>query len=228
MTIRLPTSERWNSRRYTDTDLAEREVLLHDLEIVSASTSRTLTEDSVEYGLIRDGFVAMSRKVPLDLVLAYLPHDVELAVEYAGLNKCAAGDLRIRVARHAVVRRWRAQVLCPSNIHGPAIRTEHDLGHHSRRRKRPDSTLCYAGNWLAAGRTRWRLAVGDVATLGSCRYFPPAPTGTAREIALPDDLDQAGCCPNIAVPEVFYSQTAAELLLFNGAPAWDGHRLTPA
>ena len=68
----------------TDTDVGTREVLLHDMEIIDLSIEG-LEEDSSEFGLIREAFVSMSRKVPLDLVLAYLPQEMSLdSVE--GLN----------------------------------------------------------------------------------------------------------------------------------------------
>ena len=89
-------------KAYTDTDLAEREVLLHDLEIISLSIEN-LAEDSLEFGLIRDGFVAMSRKVPLDLVLAYSAARCRTAVKYRA-EQCSAGDLRFRVAGHSIIR----------------------------------------------------------------------------------------------------------------------------
>ena len=48
----------------TETDIRAREVLLYDVEVLDLSIDG-LSENSDEYALIRDGFTAMSRKVPL-------------------------------------------------------------------------------------------------------------------------------------------------------------------
>ena len=61
----------------TDTDIAAREVLLHDFKILEMSING-LAEDSPEYRLTREGVTALSRKIPLDLVLEYLPRDLKL------------------------------------------------------------------------------------------------------------------------------------------------------
>ena len=61
----------------TDTDLEAREVLLHTVQIQELAIDG-LDNSSEEYALIRDAFASASRKVPLDLVLAYLPKDLAL------------------------------------------------------------------------------------------------------------------------------------------------------
>ena len=62
----------------TDTDLQAREVLLHDFTINELTISG-LDEDSEEIKLVREAFVSRSRTVPLDLVLEYLPDEMEIA-----------------------------------------------------------------------------------------------------------------------------------------------------
>ena len=61
----------------TDTDIAAREVLLHDFEILELSI-KGLEEDSPEYRIAREGISALSRTIPLDLVLEYLPQDMPI------------------------------------------------------------------------------------------------------------------------------------------------------
>ena len=68
----------------TDTDLAAREVLMHDFQILELSIEG-LDDDADEVELIRNGFMALSRKVPLDLVPEYLPHSIPLD-NVEGLN----------------------------------------------------------------------------------------------------------------------------------------------
>ena len=201
-------------KAYTDTDLAEREVLLHDLEIVSLNIEN-LAEESVEFGLIRDGFVAMSRKVPLDLVLAYLPHDVELQSS-TGLNS-APPEIYVSESpaillfvdgepRYLPIKYTDLQFVL--NTTWDIIRDGEDGPLY----------LCYAGNWLTAGALddNWQWAAS---LPGELQILPADANWDGARNCLPDDLDQLAA-PDIAVPKVFYSQTAAELLLFNGAPTW--------
>lgn len=62
----------------TDTDIAEREVLLHHFEIQEL-TIKGLDEESDEYKLAHDGISALNRTIPLDLILEYLPQDMPIA-----------------------------------------------------------------------------------------------------------------------------------------------------
>jgi len=201
-------------RAKTDTDLGEREVLLHDLEIVDLSIEG-LSEESAEFGLVRDGFVALSRKVPLDLVLAYLPRDVELESS-AGLNSSPptiflseSPAILLFVdsePRYLPIEYTDLQFVL--NTTWDVIR-DGETGPHY---------LCYSGNWLTAD-TLGENWVWARSLPGELRILPAGPNWDGARNCLPDDLENL-VAPDSEVPTVFYSQTAAELLLFDGAPAW--------
>lgn len=198
----------------TDTDIAAREVLLHDVEIVDLSID-DLAEDSEEFGLIRDGFTAMSRKVPLDLVLAYLPKNVPLA----DAGELASEPPPIYVSQSPALLLFvdgEPRILPVEGTELSFIlNTTWDI-----LRSGDDGPLflCYDGHWLEAqdpeGEWSWAEALpADFANL------PATPNWDNARTCVPEDV-QAPDVPAEAAPGVFYSQQPAELLLFDGEPQW--------
>ena len=200
----------------TDTDIAAREVLLHDVEIVDLSIDG-LAEDSEEFGLIRDGFTAMSRKVPLDLVLAYLPKNVPLA----DAGELASEPPPIYVSQTPALLLFVDGDPRILPVEGTdlsfVLNTTWDI-----LRSGDDGLLflCYDGHWLEAqdaeGEWSWAEALpADFANL------PATPNWDNARACVPEDV-QAPDVPAEAAPGVFYSQQPAELLLFDGEPHWTG------
>ncbi|CAN0605949.1 unnamed protein product, partial [Ectocarpus sp. 12 AP-2014] len=62
----------------TDTDLAEREILLDEFSVEELHIDG-IDDDAPELALIRDAVTALSRRVPMDLVIEHLPADMPLA-----------------------------------------------------------------------------------------------------------------------------------------------------
>ena len=71
-------------RASTEVDLEEREILLYDSEILSLSIPN-LPEDAAEYQVLREALTSQPTKVPLELVLEYLPRQVSVP-STEGLN----------------------------------------------------------------------------------------------------------------------------------------------
>ena len=198
----------------TDTDIGAREVLLHDFEIVDLSIEN-LPENSVEFGLVHDAFVAMSRKVPLDLILAYLPHDIELESS-EGLNTTPP---KIFVSETPAILLFvdgdpRYLPIEYTDLHF-VLNTTWDI---VRDGENGPNYLCYAGNWLTSqqldGDWQWATALPS-----EMQILPTDSNWDAARNCLPDDLDNIST-PGADVPAVYFVQQAAELLLFDGAPKW--------
>jgi hypothetical protein len=205
-------SLRFNAR--TDTDIAAREVLLHDVEILDLSIDG-LDEDSDEYVLIRDGFTALSRKIPLDLVLAYLPNDIPLTstsglspdppvifVSYSpAILLLVDGD-----PRFLPVEETGLQFV---------LNTTWDL-----LRDGDDGPLylCYEDTWLAAESldARWEWATE---LPGDFSEIPVSPNWDGVRACLPDKLEKIAR-PDTPEPVVYYASEPAELLLLDGEPEW--------
>jgi hypothetical protein len=198
----------------TDTDIAAREVLLHDIEVLELAIDG-LSEDADEYTFIRDGFAALTRKAPLDLILAYLPHDVPLpsteglnpeppvifVSESPALLLFVDGEPRFLPVEGTDLQfvlntTWD---LLRSNEDGPLY-------------------LCYEGHWLTA-RTlddTWEWATDLPRDFGK---IPQEPNWTGVHDCLPANLRKLDD-PEIPEPVVFYSSEAAELLQTDGPAAW--------
>ena len=198
----------------TDTDTAAREVLFHDFEILEL-TIDVLTEDSDEYGLIHDGFTAMSRKVPLDLVLAYLPNNVPLT-STEGLN---TEPPTIFVAESPAILLFVDGDPRFLPVEGTdlqfVLNTTWDV---LRDGENGPLYLCYEDAWLTAksldGEWSWaRKLPKDFAKI------PNEPNWAGVHACLPEKLRKLDK-PDTPAPTVFYSGAAAELLLTDGAPSW--------
>ena len=215
---RTGSTESWyGTMRFTartDTDIAAREVLMYVFEILEM-TIEGLDEDSDEYALLHDGFTAMSRKVPLDLVLAYLPHQVPVAT-VEGLNPdppkifvsespaillSVDGEPRFLPVEHTDLQfllntQWD---LLRVGTSGPLF-------------------LCHDDSWLSAGALdgAWEWSESLPPDLGN---LPADSNWYGARACLPDDLENP-VTPATAPPGVFYSEEASELLLTDGAPQW--------
>lgn len=62
----------------TDVDLTKREVLVYDFEIKQV-TIPGIQDYEIEYSVLRESLANHNTRVPLDLVLAYLPQDIPVA-----------------------------------------------------------------------------------------------------------------------------------------------------
>ena len=205
-------SMRFSAR--TDTDLAEREVLLHDFDI-SEMSIEGLDEDSAEYGLILDGFTSISRKVPLDLVLAYLPRRVELA-RTQGLN---SDPPRIFVSESPALLLSVDGEPRFLPIEGTGLQfllnTSWDV---FRTGDNGPLYLCDEGAWLESSslEASWTWASKLPADL---RKLPDGPNWDGARACLPEGLGSIAV-PERQPPTVFFSSEAAELLLTDGEPQW--------
>jgi len=199
----------------TDTDVAARAVLLHSFEILEMSI-KGLDGDSPEYQLARDGIKALSRTIPLDLVLEYLPQDLPIGDD---------GDLNpepptIFVSeRPAVLLSVAGEPIFLPVGEGDlqfVLNTNWDV-----LRVGDDGALfmCYeAPTWLTAG---------DIGGHWSWVHDLPAEFGALPDDAnwanvracLPGDLGAADPPPQ-EPPQVFHATGPAELLLTDGAPEW--------
>jgi hypothetical protein len=198
----------------TDTDIAAREVLLHDVEVLDLTIDR-LDEQAEEYALVREAFTAMSRKVPLDLVLAYLPHAIPLD-DAGGLNTAPP---RLFVAEGPALLLFVDGEPRFLPVEGTklyfVLNTPWDI---LRDGQEGDVFLCHQGRWLRArsldGPWDWaRRLPSDVKSL-------PASADWDRIRACLPENPRKLQRPDAAVPEIYYSVEAAELLLFDGEPRW--------
>jgi hypothetical protein len=198
----------------TDTDVAAREVLLHDFELLSLEI-KGLDENAEEYGLIRDAFTAMSRKVPLDLVLAYLPHSIPLE---------SSADLNIEPPTIFVSETPAILLFVDGDPRFLPIEktdltfvlnTPWDL---LRDGESGPLYLCYENAWLEADEldADWQWARTLPAEFAA---LPATPNWNRVRDCLPGKLDEVDR-PDGKPPTVFYSSTAAELLLLDGEPEW--------
>jgi hypothetical protein len=198
----------------TDTDLQEREVLLHDL-VINELTIGGLGDDSEEIRLVSEAVTSRSRTVPLDLVLEYLPAGTKIESS-EGLNNeppliFAATDpaLLLSVDSEPVF------IPVDDGDLNFVINTNWDV---LRVGEEGDLYFCSEGSWLTAAdfEEAWRWAQSLPEQFGT---IPESPNWTNVHECLPDDL------ANLAVPDqdepaVFYTTEAAELLLLDGPAEW--------
>ena len=199
----------------TDTDIAAREVLIHDISL-DTLTIDGLDESSAEYALIRDGFTAMSRRVPLDLVLEHLPDNMPVE----GSTGLGAEPPTIFVTEQPaiLVTVDTEPVILP--VEGTSLEfvlnTPWDL---LRDGEEGPYLLCLDGMWLTApalDADHWawsRSLPADFARLPSTDNWD-----RVRD-CLPDSLSSLMVPPG-SPPKVYYSTAPAELLVFAGSPAW--------
>jgi hypothetical protein len=205
-------SLKFNAR--TDTDIAAREVLLHEVEILELSIDG-LNEDSDEYKLIRDGFTALTRKVPLDLVLAYLPNSVPLT-SAEGLNteppiifvSESPGILLFVDGEPRFLPIEDTDLQFVLNTTWDLLRDGED----------GPLFLCYENSWLTAKSLddEWNWAKKLPKDF---EKIPEVPNWAGVHSCLPEKLRKLDR-PGEPEPTVFYSSEAAELLLTDGAPSW--------
>ena len=198
----------------TDTDIKQREVLLHDIEVLDLSIDG-LAKDSAEYELIHDAFTAMSRTVPLDLVLAYLPHSVPLS-SVDGLN---TEPPKIFISQAPAILLFVDGEPRFLPIEGTdlqfVLNTTWDV---LRDGEKGPLYLCHDNHWLTSNALdgEWTWAKKLPKEFGK---IPDEPNWTGVRDCLPENLRKLDK-PDTATPTVFYSSKAAELLLTDGAPEW--------
>jgi hypothetical protein len=196
----------------TDTDILSREVLLHDVDVIEL-TIEGLDEDSEEFGLIRDGFTAMSRTVPLDLVLAYLPRSVPLA-SVEGLNP-EPPTIFVSDSPAILLFVDGEPRFLPVGDTGLqfVLNTTWDV---LRAGNDGALFLCHGERWLTAGAldSKWDRAATVPEEFGA---IPDNPNWAQAQSCL--DADPGGRAGD--PPTVFFSDSPAELLLTDGTPEWE-------
>lgn len=198
----------------TDTDIQAREVLLHDIETLDLSIPG-LDQDSDKYRLVKAALVAKSRTVPLDLVLEYLPEDLQIA-SAAGLS---AKPPRIFVATGpAVLLSIDTEPVWVPVDDGDlmfVINTNWDV---LRVGESNPSYFCYERAWLTAGELPgpWTWAESLPDEFGA---LPDTAAWTNARECLPGNLASLSP-PDTAPPVVYYSEEQAELLVLDGEPEW--------
>jgi len=199
----------------TDTDVQAREVLLHDVEIQELAIDG-LDEDSDEYLLIRDAFSAISRTLPLDLVLEYLPGNIGIT-SADGLN---VEPPRIFSSTSSAILLFvdGEPIFVPVDDGSLqfVINTNWDV---MRAEEEGPLFLCYEKKWLTAAAfgDQWQWAESYP------EQFNEIPDN-ANWLNVKDCLGEHSpdsTEPKNAAPTVFYSNVPAELLLFDGEPEWE-------
>jgi hypothetical protein len=196
----------------TDTDIAEREVLLHDFEIQEL-TIKGLDEESDEYKLAHEGISALNRTIPLDLILEYLPQDMpiadggELNPEPPQIFVSSAPALLLSVDAEPMflpVGETGVQFLLNTNWDVLRVGDDGAL------------FMCYDKTWLTSGDIagRWAWADDLPAEFGA---VPDDANWSNVRACLPDDLGTIQS-PTAEPPHVFYATEQAELLLTEGPP----------
>ena len=198
----------------TDTDIAAREVLLYDVNIVEMSI-RGLDETSPEYRLAREAISAHSRKVPLDLVLEYLPQ--EMPVTQGSKLNSEPPPIFYSARPAMLVSVDTEPMFVPVDDSGLQflLNTNWDV---LRVGDGGALYLCYQDAWLTARDLAgpWTWADSLPADLGSI----PDNENWANVVAcLPGDLARVEV-PRASSPIVFYSTVPAEMILTEGEPEW--------
>ena len=198
----------------TDTDVQEREVLLHDAE-VHELTIDGLDEGAEEYALVKDAFSTRSRTVPLDLVLEYLPRET-LIPAAEGLNQqpptifsSTGAAILLAVESEPVwVPVGEGDLQFVINTNWDVLRA----GDGGR------VYFCYQDAWLSAAAVdedwSWASSLPE-----QFSAIPNNSNWSNVHDCLPQDLNRLSP-PQQAVPTVFYSADPAELLLLEGEPQW--------
>lgn len=198
----------------TDTDLAERQVLLHDFEIVDLKIDG-LGEDTPEYALIRNAFTSMSRRVPLDLVLEYLPRNTQLATA-TGLDTTPP-QIFTSYAPAILLSVDAEPVFLPIGDTGLqfVINTNWDV---LREGDSGPVYLCHDDAWLTAPSlgNEWSWAPSLPASFA---VVPDDANWKRVRDCLPDPDDTAPP-PATDAPAVYFATRPSELLLFDGEPNW--------
>jgi len=199
----------------TETDVQSREVLLHDIKIREL-TIEGLTAESEEYRLIHEAFSTISRTVPLDLVLEYLPRDMPIT-SATGLN---TNPPRIFASTEpALLLSTEAEpMFVPVGVDDLqfVINTNWDV-----LRVGDEGALffCYDNSWLTAsqfdGSWVWAESLPE-----SFQNIPDDPNWSNVKHCLPDNL-RVLSEPQTAAPMVYYSSEPAELIMLAGPADWE-------
>jgi hypothetical protein len=198
----------------TDTDLQEREVVLHDL-VIKELAINGLGEDSEEIRLVREAVTSRSRTVPLDLILEYLPVGMEVA-SAAGLN--VEPPLIFASTEPALLMSVDGEPVFVPVDEGDVrfvINTNWDV---LRVGDEGQLYFCSEGNWLTADAIdgQWKWAQSLPEQFGA---IPDSPNWENVRACLPEDLASIAV-PGQGEPAVFYAAEAAELILLDGPAEW--------
>ncbi|MEL7447711.1 MAG: hypothetical protein AAFN78_00800 [Pseudomonadota bacterium] len=202
-------------RAQTDTDIAAREVLLHD-PVIAELVIDGLDVDAPEYTLVKSAFLSKPRTVPLDLVLAYLPTSLEIP-SAKGLNTeppeifvSTTPALLLAVESEPVfVPVGAADLKFVINTNWDVLRVG-DVG---------PLYFCVDDTWLTAIDMAgpWSPASELPSQFAE---LPDKPGWQNARDCLPDNL-AALAPPAGPVPTVFYSTEPAELLQLDGEPSFE-------
>ena len=198
----------------TEVDLEEREILLYDAEILSLSIPN-FPEDAAEYEILREALTSQPTKVPLELVLEYLPRQVSLP-STEGLNP---EPPRIFAATSpAVILSVDSQ---PQWLPIDGTELEFILNANwdvFRVQGSETAYLLYSSNWFTA--TELEAAWSWSATLPpDLERLPEDGNWSNARAALPGNLNSI-VVPDAPPPPVFYSTEPAELIQLSGDPVW--------
>ena len=201
-------------RAATDTDIAAREALLHSFKILDLSI-KGVEEESAEYQTAHAGITALSRTIPLDLILEYLPQEIPIAdggdlnPEPPQIFASSRPALLLSVDTEPMfvpVGESELQFLLNSNWDVLRVGEDGAL------------FLCYQDAWLTAADVTgpWTWATALPAKLGEV----PDDANWQNVVAcLPEDPGHPDV-PQQAAPTVFYATEPAELILTEGEPEW--------
>lgn len=199
----------------TDTDVQAREVLLHDV-VIHELTIEGLDEDSLEHTLVREVLTTKSRTVPLDLILEYLPEEMNI-LSTTGLNpdppKIFASTtpaLLLSVdAEPVFVPVGAGELQFVINTNWDVLRVA-DAG---------ALYFCHRNAWLSAAdfTAPWDWAHSLPKQFSA---IPDNANWSNVQDCLPSDLSTL-IVPEQIAPTVFYSAEPAELLQLTGDPEWE-------
>lgn len=199
----------------TDTDIVAREVLLYDFEILDMSI-RGLEEDSPEYRVAREGLSALSRTVPLDLVLEYLPQD--MAIDDDGELNSEPPIIFVSEQPAVLLSVVGEPIFVPVGEGDTwfVLNTNWDV---LRVGDEGALFMCYAAQaWLTAddiaGPWTWAETLPP-----EFDAIPDDANWANVRACLPDD-SHAVEAPRQAPPPVFHAAGPAELLVTEGPPQW--------
>ena len=201
----------------TEVDIDKREVLLSNVKILELSIPK-LPKDSPLFDIVKKGLTAAPVVVPLDLVLEYLPEDMELP-SVKGLNP---EPPKIFYSEEPAILLFvdGKPIWVPVKKTGIEflLNTNWDILREKGRDKGP-FYLRYKRNWLTSnsfkGPWKWARSLPEgVKKLPNDRNW--------KEVlkALPKDPQRISP-PKGPEPRVFFSDEPAELILFDGPPKWE-------
>jgi len=202
-------------RARTDVDLTNREVLLYDLEIIEL-TIPGLYDFELEYSIMRDALLSNSKKIPLDLVLEYLPKEMTIA-STTGLS-LKPPPIYVSTSSAMLLTVDSLPMFIPIGKTGIgfALNANWNL---FREENKEVYYLLNSTDWMKApsldGPWTWTNSLPE----SMAKMTDDVVLKEARE-ALPEDLENIPL-PERDVPFVFYSTIPAELILFDGDPQWD-------